>query len=106
MVVNEDFDNKVLVVTSEKRKRQLRVFVPKFGNYSFWRITYEDGNHVPGLEGVFLSRREALRAIELWENNTKVSREVYRDEIFGPANPPVLKRKNIKRASVDKPEAS
>jgi hypothetical protein len=104
-VVKEDHENKTIWLTTPKRESRIKVFVPEFSGYPFWRIRYEDGTTIPELTGVFLSRREAIKALELWEESTKVSKTKYQNDLWGHKEPPVLKRKKVKVGTEDTPEA-
>ena len=98
MDVKEDYENSVVWVTTEKRDKRIKIFVPRFGRYPHWRITYEDGQNVVGLDGVYITSREALRAVTFWEQETKESKKTYQDRVLGPDAPPKLKRKKVKRS--------
>ena len=98
MDVKEDYENSIVWVTISKRDKRIKIFVPRFGRYPYWHITYEDGQNIAGLEGVYITSREALRAVTFWEQETKESNKVYLDRVFGPADPPQLKRKKVKRS--------
>jgi hypothetical protein len=105
MDVLEDPSGKLLWVTTEKRDKRIKVFIPEFNNFSFWYIKYEDGTEVPELTGAWLTKREAVKALEFWEQETKVSKTKYRKDLWGDKEPPELKRKKVKVAPTDSTEA-
>jgi hypothetical protein len=98
MVVEEDYENSTIWITTDKRDKRIKVYIPMYSRYSHWHIKYEDGTNIVGLDGVYLTGREAVRAVEYWEVETKESKKVYLDRVLGPESLPVLKRKKVKRS--------
>ena len=97
MDVLEDHENKIIWVTTVKRERRIKIFIPQFNRFPHWRIRYEDGTSINGLDGVYTTRAEALRAVGFWEHDAKESQKVYQDRVFGTEPPPVLKYKKVKK---------
>lgn len=95
--LTEDYENQIVFVSTPKRKQRIKVFVP-VGSFAHWHIRYENGKPIDGLDGVYLSRKEAMKAVILWERNTKKTEDAKQFELFGDKEPPVLKRK-VKRAA-------
>ena len=91
----EVVDEKVVYCTTPKRKNRLKIFVP-IGNFPFWKVTYEDGRAVDGLEGSFTSRLDAMKCVADWETRVLPTDEAKQLEMFGDKQPPVLKRKKIR----------
>lgn len=96
----QDQDNcerQVIRVKTAKRKIGLKLFIP-LGQYNHWHIAYEDGRPVKGLsDSVYTSRLFAMKAIELWEELATKSEDAKQHELFGDKQPPVLKRKRVKK---------
>jgi hypothetical protein len=101
VVVEEDTENKTVWLTTPKRESKIKVFIPQFSGYSFWKIRYEDGTEIPELSGSFITKREALKALDIWEEATKISKTKYQRDNWGHEEPPVLKRKKVKVGTVD-----
>ena len=92
LLFEEDPEEQLITCTTPKRKLKIKIFVP-IGQFSRWKIRYEDGTAIEGLDGYWLSRLEAIRALRIWEVAAKKTDLAKKQEIFGDRKPPVLKRK-------------
>ena len=96
----EDCDAQVILGTTPKRKQKIKIFVP-VGSFARWKITYDNGKPIDELPGYYLSRREAMKAVTLWERAAKKTIDAKQFEFFGDKEPPVLKRKRVRGARAE-----
>jgi len=96
----EDCDNQVILGTTPKRKRKIKIFVP-VGSFARWKITYDNGKAIDELSGSYLSRKEAMKAVTTWERTAKKTVDAKQHELFGDKEPPVLKRKPVRGARAE-----
>ena len=95
-IIKENPDEKYIIVKVKGRKSPLRIYVPEFNQFGFWEIRYHDTNQkVPGLQGSYISKQEALRAVKKWATRIKPTIDAKSEERFGDKPIPVLKRKKI-----------
>lgn len=105
-VLKEDYDERAVYVKTDNRSKPFKVSVPKHRNVSMWEITYEDGTKpsFDGLKGFFTSKRDALRALESFEQTVKMSKKEYQMEVMNlpeiPALPPTTKKPRGRRKKV------
>jgi hypothetical protein len=92
--ITEDYAKQIVWVETSKRKEKIKIFVPLNGLVN-WKITYEDGRGIPELGGIFLTKRDALKALNLWLVNAKTSEAVNHDEWFGRDEKKEVKRKKV-----------
>ncbi len=89
----EDFEEQVILIKTNKRKEKIKIFVPLSG-FAHWKISYENGKEIPELNGVYLSRLDAIKAVTFWLQKTKISEKAKHDAWFKPEKErPELKRK-------------
>lgn len=95
-VVKEDTEERYVLYSTPIREKKIKVHWPRLINNAMWQITYEDGTKIDdSLSGKYLSKREALKALTLWEDRTSLTPQArYKDK-----TPPVLKRKKVLAAS-------
>jgi len=96
----ENCDDQIILVSTPKRKQKIKIFVP-VGSFARWKITYDNGKAIDELPGYYLSRREAMRAVTIWERTAKKTMDAKQFEIFGDKEPPVLKRKRVRGARAE-----
>lgn len=90
--LEENFESKIVWLTTPKRKERIKVFVPANG-LSFWKVSYERAGDIPELNGVFTGRKEAIKAVVNWLRETKETKEVLHDIWFGDKETPELQTK-------------
>ncbi|MHA2351327.1 MAG: hypothetical protein ACXADL_17045 [Candidatus Thorarchaeota archaeon] len=94
----EDRENHIMLFTTSKRKIKIKAYIP-IGRTPFWVIVYEDGRPVEGLKGKWLTRRDVIKAVNLWDMSAKKTKDAKQFELFGDKKPPVLKRKQRVRGA-------
>lgn len=98
-VLRENYEEKFAIVKLTNRVKNVKVYVPEYSSFSFWRISYEDGTPLSDDIALskFTSKRDALKFLMEFEIREPMSKTAYQEEIFkDKGEVPVLKRKKVR----------